>query len=159
MPAKKRTIDVYANPFHALDAEGTPQAVVSMPGTRNHIGAQRDLKRSAEEGRAIFAFTGDKVTVPFDNDIVRAVLEGSLIVATESSARMCGLSGFADPKKQLEAEKALATERWRAILADPSASIKDPPAIEEVEAPVRETKSKGGTKVAPGVTLQTEADR
>lgn len=160
MVAKIRMIDVYANPFHSLDLEGTPQAVVPVPGTRNFIGARRDRVRSAAERRAVFYFSGDKVTVPRTPEVMRAVLDGALIVADEAGAKACGLTSFCEPKKQLKAEQTAALARWRAITGDPNAKLADVPAKATPGDDDDEAASAGGVKVAPGVILQTsEGDR
>lgn len=163
MPAKIRTIDVFANPFHALDSEGTPQAVVQMPGTRNYIGAHLDHVKSKSEDRALFFFTGKKITVPFTGEIVTAVLEGSLIVADEKGARMCGLRSFVEPAKQLEIEKEAALARLRRAQG-PDAELQPvpteatPPPKASTEPAAEATASKTGTQVSPNVTLHASSE-
>lgn len=123
---KLRTIDVYANPYAAVDADGVPQAVVQMPGTRNYIGAFIDHVATRTVGKQRFYFTGEKTTVPFTAEIAKAVLEGSLIVADKEHSRMCGLAGFEEAPARLEKEKASALAERQARLGK-EADLKDPP--------------------------------
>lgn len=126
-----RTIDVYPNPYAGIDHDGVPQGVEYMPGSRNYVGAARDLVACEQTGKTRIYYatpnaakgeTGAhglrKVTVPFTPEIARAVLEGALIVATEEHARMAGLSGFVAPEAQLEAERQRALAERRAQYGD-----------------------------------------
>lgn len=124
-PQPIRTIDVYPNPFAAIAHDGTPQAVVAMPGTRNYVGAHLDLVACQQTGKSRFYYAAPqpgetgiqglrKVTIPFTAETARAVLEGGLIVADPEHARMCGLSGYIDADTQLKAEAARALAEWQA---------------------------------------------
>ncbi len=109
-----RTIDVFANPYCAVDKDGCPQGTVGYPGMPNSkIGAQADLVASNESGRARFYFplgkTGGKCRVPYHPDIVTSVQCGELIVASKEDAAICGITtDFLEPEKALAAEKTKA---------------------------------------------------
>jgi hypothetical protein len=122
---KTRLIEVFANPYSGIAEDGVPQGVVTMPGTRNYIGAHLDQVACEQTGKSRFYYAppeeGEigahglrKVTVPFTPEIARAVLEGGLIVDDEEHARMCGLTGYVDAGTQLEAEMERAASEWEA---------------------------------------------
>ena len=144
---KVRTIDVYANPYAALDADGVPQGVVQMPGTRNYVGAFLDIVASEKTGKNRFYFTGEKVTVPFTPEVARAVLEGGLIVADAEHARMVGLSpdDFIDAKVQLHKEQERALSELKAMRGD-AAKVEAVPS----KATERDDSTPGANNVLAG---------
>jgi hypothetical protein len=134
-----RTIVVVPNPYSGIAPDGVPQGVVTMPGTRNYIGAHFDLVACAGTGKSRFYYAAPqegetgvqglrKVTVPFTPEIARAVLEGGLLVADKEHARMCGLSedDYVDADAQLTAEREKALAHWQAHYG-PDAKLGDVP--------------------------------
>ncbi len=146
-----RKVDVYANPYSALDADGVPQGVVEMPGTRNAIGAFIDHVATAKTGKVRYYFTGEKVTVPWSAEIARAINEGGIIVATEEHARMAGIANYVEPLKQLENEKAKALALRKAQLGE-SAQVAAVPteALPLDQMPTRQRS------LAPNISFRTE---
>ncbi len=155
---KMRTIDVYPNPFAGVADDGVPQGVVTMPGTRNYIGAHFDQVACEDMGKSRFYYAAPqsgesgvmglrKVTVPFTPEIARAVLEGGLIIADAEHARMCGLTDYVDAAKQLEAEAARALEEWQAHYG-PSATIQPFP-VEATTRPDPSAAIAPAAKAAP----------
>lgn len=160
-----RTIDVFANPYSGIAPDGVPQGVVTMPGTRNYVGAHFDRIPCNDTGKSRFYFAGPqegetgvqglrKVTVPFTAEIARAVLEGGLIVADKEHARMCGLSedDYVDADTQLKAERAKALLHWQAHYGA-DAKIGDVPVDETPDPAVAPT---GPAKAGPAKAAKVD---
>lgn len=143
--AKARTIDVYANPYCGVDADGVPQGVVQMPDSRNWIGAFVDHVACERSGKTRFYFTGKKYPVPFTAEIAKAVRDGGLIVADKESALICSIAekDFEEPLARLAKEKAIAQARLDA--EGRGAKVADPPSAE--------TKREEGEKPPTEVVL------
>ncbi len=128
-----RTIDVYPNPFIALDADGVPQGTVCVPGSpTSHIGALLDLVATQKSGKERFYFPlgkkEGKYTVPLSGEIAHAVRAGELLAADEKSAAACGITAkeFLPYDKVLAAEKEKALSYLRAVKG-PDATLGDIP--------------------------------
>lgn len=127
-----KTIEVYANPYCALDKDGIPQGVMPMPGApTSYIGAQLDLALTLKTGKQRFYFpigrNGGKFKAPLTAEISTAVRDGALIAADKQSAHYCGVrASYLEPEKALEAEKAKALADRRAQLG-PDATVGEVP--------------------------------
>lgn len=173
-PQPIRTIDVFPNPWAAIAPDGMPQAVVSMPGTRNYVGAHFDQVACEQTGKSRFYYAAPqdgetgvmglrKVTIPFTAETARAVLDGGIIVADAEHARMCGLSGYIDAATQLAAEQVRALAEWQAhygadakLLPFPTAATPRPGAADAGPAAKVDPKSlpvlKGTPLAGPAAT-------
>lgn len=134
-----KIIDVYPNPYIALDKDGVPQGTVTHPGMPNtHVGAMLDLYASQAEGKERFYFPlgrdrenrekpGDgRVRVHFSPEIAMSVRSGELIAADAKTASLCGVKEFKDPLAALEREKDKALKYYRRLHGE-AAQIKDIP--------------------------------
>lgn len=116
-------VKVVPNPFHSLAHDGTPQGVVGYPGSRGYIGAQIDHVHSGVHDASRFYFPRfpDHVyEVPLDGVIANAILEGSLIAATEECARKVGIAkdDYQPVDQALAAEKTKAEAELTARYGD-----------------------------------------
>jgi len=163
-----QTINVVANPYFFITADGVPQGVVSKPGmTDAWIGAVLDDAACFKADKFRFWFTGAVVTVLFTAAIARAVQEGDLFVADTESALLCGISDedFLTADECLKASEAKAAEQWKAntgrdMKPAPSAPTKtDAQIAAEKAAAVAEAKAKAdaaaSAKPATGGSLWT----
>ena len=118
-----KTARVVANPYAAIDANGVPQGVVGVPGTRGiYVGARIDTVASEKTGKQRFYFPPAKdggpriveinVTSAYARSYVAScILEGGLIAVDEATATAVGIS----PKTYLPVDKALEAERVKAL--------------------------------------------
>lgn len=114
---------VVANPYAAIDANGVPQGVVGVPGTRGiYIGARIDTVASEKTGKQRFYFPPAKdggprvVEIPVSSAYARAyvasaILEGGLLAVDEATAFAVGIT----PKSYLPVDKVLEAERVKAL--------------------------------------------
>lgn len=87
-----KTINVLAVPEPAHDGIGFVGAVPFAGAPSRYVGASVDEKATKEAGGKIrFAFSGDPVEVPFEAYYRNEVRAGSLKVADEASAKLCGV--------------------------------------------------------------------
>ena len=150
-----KLIEVYANPYIALDADGVPQGVVDMPGSRGHqIGAFLDLALSEKTGKTRYYFPKRSVKVPMSTAISNAVREGALIAADEESARLCGVRDeYKTFGQALADERAKAVEYWRS-LGGKDATVGDVPTEACKDDPTAETNP-GLVRLTPTVALKS----
>lgn len=168
-----RTIEVYANPYCALDADGVPQGVVQMPGTRNYVGAHIDIVASERSGKTRFYFAPPntaknergahglrQITVPFTAEIARAINDGALIVADKNGARMVGIkeADFEEPDARLKKEREIALEQRRAFYSK-EAKVGNAPTTPTERAVDEKPPAEvvlSGTRANPHVVLKRE---
>lgn len=151
-----KVIEVFANPYIAVDKDGIPQGVVGTPGARgSYVGAHLDLVLSAKTGKTRFYFPPGAVRVPLDPAICNAVLEGSLIAADKTSAHLCGVrDDFHEPEQALADEQAKALEYFRA-LNGADAVLKDVP-TEATPLPADPAAtSQPAVRISPTLTLRS----
>lgn len=115
-----KVIEVFPNPYIALDKDGIPQGVVpaGMPGV--FVGAQLDIEAARKTGKNRFFFpmgkNGGKAKVHLNGDMITAILAGELIVVNKDDAALCGIrTEFLEPEKALAAEKQKALEYWQSV--------------------------------------------
>lgn len=120
---------VVANPYAAIDANGVPQGVVGVPGTRGiYVGARTDTVASQKTGKQRFYFPPAKdgglrvreldVTSAYARSYVaNCILEGGLIAVDEATATAVGISSktYLPVDKALEAERLKALEAYRVV--------------------------------------------
>jgi len=106
---KIKTLKVVPNPYSALDADGRPQAVVSMEGQFDrYVGARLDVEESQKTGKHIFEFdTSTAVEVPATPYYLRRLWAGTLVAADEQTAKLAGL----DTEKFESAETVVSKAR------------------------------------------------
>lgn len=173
-----KKIAVIANPYIAVDKDGVPQGVVSIPGIIGRfIGANIDLKASEKAGRTRVYFPapnekkGEKgaagllaLEFTLDATVLNAVRSGSLIATTKEGAGLCGISDkeYLEPEAALAAERKKALEYYRAI-AGKSAELQP---IPQVATPAETTADDAAPATATDrtkvrltetLTLNTEA--
>lgn len=124
--SKPKTLRIFPNPFHALDHDGHPNAVmpkepeghVGNPiDNREFIGAQMrhefidpvlpDGDARQRRQRTRFVFSDDAVTVPHTAYYRFALVRREVIAADEETAKAIGMA-FVEPGPALEAERAAA---------------------------------------------------
>lgn len=112
-----QTINVVANPYFFITADGVPQGVVPKPGmTDAWIGAALDDVACFAAEKFRFWFSDGVEKVVFTTEVARAVLDGNLFVADTDSAALCGISEeeFMTADECLKAAEAKASEQWLA---------------------------------------------
>lgn len=166
-----KKLAVIANPYIAVDKDGVPQGVVSIPGlVGRFIGAHIDLKASQKAGRTRLYFPAPnpeprknekgaagllEVEVTLDATILNAVLDGSLIATTTEGAHLCGIrDGYLEPEKALEAEKKKALAYYRSIAGEDAELKPIPQTATEDDAPVAATTK---VQLTETLTMNTEA--
>lgn len=134
--AKPRTLLVWPNPFHALDHEGRPHAIlpfeaegdgVSTFDDRRFVGATLTAEivgplptahpdeTAVVTQRTTFVFGDEPTTVRNTAYYTGSLRRGELLAADEASANEAGLP-FVEPGKALESAREGAKASW-AILA------------------------------------------
>lgn len=154
-------IEVMANPYIALAADGVPQGTVATPGYPNsHIGARLDPVATRKTGKERFYFPLGRdgkalVKVGFTSEIAQAIRSGELIAVDEKTARICGVSKFLPPDQALkrEEEKAaayLTSLQREDVTLQPIPREATPEETDDDKAVADPTK----VKLTPTVTLQ-----
>jgi hypothetical protein len=154
-------IEVWANPYIALDKDGVPQGTVATPGYPNsHVGATLDQVASQRTGKERFYFAlgrdgSPTVRVGFTAEIAAAVRAGELIAVDEKVAQMCGIrkKSFLSPEAALdrERERALA---YRQSLLGKDAELKPIPREATPAAEGEDEEPRGDrVKLTPTLTL------
>lgn len=128
--AKLQTLKVWPNPFHALDHEGVPCALlpyepegdgVTTFDDRRFVGAhlQAKITQTFQRGDARHAiqrtsvkYTNEEVTVRNTAYYAHAILRGEIFAADEASAKAVGIQKFLPPGEGLQLEKEAAIGLW-----------------------------------------------
>lgn len=181
-----KTIQVIANPYSAIDADGVPQGVVGLPGARlAWVGATLDPVATKTSGKTRFYFPGATknpkraheekeisglrvVTLDVENTTVRAavanaVLEGSLIAVDKAEAAQLGIvKEFLDAAKALDAEKEKALDAFRALRGKDAELEPIPHEATKAEEPEEDAKASPapqvGERVGRNLTLQPSTE-
>lgn len=160
---------VVANPYAAVDADGVPQGVVGVPGTRGiYVGARIDSVASQKTGKQRFYFPPAKdgglrivelnVSSAYARSYVAScILEGGLIAVDEATATAVGIS----PKNFLPADRALEVERVRALELYRVVYGKDAvlQPIPTEQAPAEETPSEDAPSATPSTDVASSRTR
>jgi hypothetical protein len=164
------TVKVVPNPYCGIALDGTPQGVVGYPGTRSYVGATLDLAHSEIADGSRFYYPGwpERIyEIPLDGAIANAMLDGSLIAATQECARKVGISedeylavDLALAAEKAKAEAALKAERGVAMLKDVPTAFhpKNSIDVDGKEAAPKTRTSRGdrilsGSSANPGIVL------
>lgn len=151
-----QTINVVANPYFFITADGVPQGVVSKPGMRDTwIGADVDHAASIAAGRLRFWYVDGVVSLPLTAELARAVQDGCLFAADTESAAMCGISDveFQTAHDCLVQAELAAAAQWK---ADTGRAMKPAPVMAVAAAAGADTTaSEASAKPATGGSLWT----
>lgn len=108
------TLDVYPNPYAALDARARPSGAFPWDPEhkpeRGHVGASRRV--CEKTGDLVFDFDKGPLTLPNTIHYRRGIQSCQLVAADAATADACGFA-FDDPKAVLDAAKTDAAKHWR----------------------------------------------
>lgn len=144
---RAKFLQVYANPFGFIDADGNPACVVPMEashggGARRYVGAHIDMSKSQAPKVAmhrisrgpskpvaevamelvrhpvVFVFDPGIQTVPNSAYYREMVRDGALVAAGPATALLCGVQ-YIEPTKRLAEVKDKAARDWLALHGEP----------------------------------------
>lgn len=127
---KIKTLKVVPNPYSALDADGRPQAVVSMEGQFDrYVGAVLNVEESQKTGKHIFDIdTSTAVEVPATPYYLRRLWAGTLVAADQATAKLAGLDTdkFEQPEVVVSKARELAAHNFEEEHGQPPAFATQP---------------------------------
>jgi hypothetical protein len=180
----KRTLLVWPNPFHQLDAEGRPAGVlpyepvgngINTFDDRRFVGAtlKAELIETFPRGdartnvqRTWFEYFDEPSKVPATPYYKQAIARGEIFAADEESAKLCGITNsFLEPAPLLASAKAEALALWKRAAhedaeEEPEAlmSFSFGPMAEAVEARKKAAAEESKKAATPKVAEKKPAD-